>query len=118
MISVLDNVAGLANLFDRDSPLQASSGLRALRVVRIARLFRAFRFVKELRLLVSGILSALRAIMSAWVLLLVIIYIFAVIGVRMTLEYRSSHPDDEFLDDHFGNVGRAMLTFFQIMTTE
>ena len=45
-------------------------------------------------------------------------YIFAVIGVRLTLDYRMAAPEDEYIEDHFGGVFRAMLTFFQIMTTE
>jgi voltage-gated sodium channel len=119
IVSVVDNLVSFTNIFGSEqSPLQASAGLRSLRVVRVARLFRAFRFVKELRLLVGGILSALRAIGSAWILLLVIMYIFAVIGVRLTLDYRMAAPEDEYIEDHFGGVFRAMLTFFQIMTTE
>ena len=65
IVSVVDNLVSFTNIFGSEqSPLQASAGLRSLRVVRVARLFRAFRFVKELRLLVGGILSALRAILS------------------------------------------------------
>jgi Ca2+-binding EF-hand superfamily protein len=89
--------------------------LRVFRVVRLARIIRLLRFFKELWLLVSGILAAAKFLCWVWLLLLIVIYVFAVFTTRM---FGQQHRDSPEIQLYFGGVGKSMFTLFQIMTTE
>jgi voltage-gated sodium channel len=89
--------------------------LRVFRVVRLARIIRLLRFFKELWLLVSGILAAAKFLCWVWLLLLIVIYVFAVFTTRM---FGQQHRDSAEIQLYFGGVGKSMFTLFQIMTTE
>ena len=82
------------------------SVLRSLRVLRVLRLVSA---VRRLRMLVEALLQALPNI--GWVagLLLLVFYVFAVIGTKMF--------GDDF-PEWFGTLGASFYTLFQIMTLE
>lgn len=97
------------------------SGLAVLSSMRILRVFRVFRSLKGLRgfKMISS-LKPLQAIISAigkslpgisWtaMLLLVIYYIYAIIGVT---QFGTAFPE------WFGNIPKAMYTLFQVMTLE
>ena len=97
------------------------SGLAVLSSMRILRVFRVFRSLKGLRgfKMVSS-LKPLQAIISAigkslpgisWtaMLLIVIYYIYAIIGVT---QFGTAFPE------WFGNIPKAMYTVFQVMTLE
>ena len=97
------------------------SGLAVLSSIRILRVFRVFRSLKGLRgfRMVSS-LKPLQAIISAigkslpgisWtaLLLIIIYYTYAIIGVT---QFGSEFPD------WFGNIPKAMYTLFQVMTLE
>ena len=58
------------------------SVLRVLRIFRILRMVRLLRFFKPLRLLVVGAVDATRALMWAWILITVVVYIFAIFLTR------------------------------------
>lgn len=72
--------------------------VRILRLVRIARIVRLLRAIPELLILVKGLAAAARSVILTLVLLLVIIYIFAIIfrqltdGTSLGAEYFESVP--------------------------
>ena len=97
------------------------SGLAVLSSFRILRVFRVFRSLRGLRgfKMISS-LKPLQAIIAAigkslpgisWtaLLLIIIYYIYAIIGVT---QFSAVFPD------WFGNIGKAMYTLFQVMTLE
>jgi voltage-gated sodium channel len=93
--------------------------LRVLRIVRISRVLRLLRLLrafKELWLMVSGIMSSVRTILWAWTLIVLIIYVFAIIAVRVL--GRGEDQLNPWVHEYFGGVRRSMFTYFQIMTLE
>lgn len=86
------------------------SQLNLLKVLRLARLFRLvrimrFKMFKELKLMAMGLLSGIRALIWAVVLLLVIIYTVSIIT-------KSLLEDEE----EFSTVGAGMFTLFRCFT--
>ncbi len=89
--------------------LPATGSLSVLRSLRVLRVLRLLSAVRRLRMLVEALLQALPNI--AWVagLLLLVFYVFAVVGTKM---FGDSFPD------WFGTLGASFYTLFQIMTLE
>lgn len=81
-------------------------------VARLARLLRALRLVSalpELRLLVSTMLRSLPSLGNVLLLLSLILYVYAVVGV--TLFAQVDAPN-------WGSLGAAFLTLFEMLTLE
>jgi voltage-gated sodium channel len=81
-------------------------------VARLARLFRALRVVSalpELRLIVSTLVRSIRSMGHVLVLLGLVLYVYAVLGVNL---FRSVDPA------HWGSLPRAGLTLFEMLTLE
>ncbi|OLP96515.1 Sodium channel protein 60E [Symbiodinium microadriaticum] len=92
------------------------SSLRVLRVLRVARVLRLLRFFKPLWLLVIGAVDAMRALLWAWVLISILIYIFAILLTRTVgFAHRGASED---VDKYFGNLLYSCFTLFQVMTLE
>lgn len=86
------------------------SSARAFRVFRMLKTFRAMRAMrmikrlKKLRLIVQAMLNALPSVGWAFTLLVIIYYIYAVIGTNL---YGDISPE------YFGNLWNSMYTLFQ-----
>jgi voltage-gated sodium channel len=81
-------------------------------VARLARLLRALRVVSalpELRLIVSTMLRSIPSLANVIVLLGLIVYVYAVLGVHL---FAGVDPL------HWGSLPRAALTLFQVLTLE
>jgi voltage-gated sodium channel len=81
-------------------------------VARLARLLRVARLlsvIPELRLLVATMLRSIPSMASIFVLLGVVLYIYAVSGVHL---FREVDPD------RWGSLGASLLTLFQILTLD
>ncbi|GMW01540.1 MAG: hypothetical protein AMXMBFR84_26770 [Candidatus Hydrogenedentota bacterium] len=81
-------------------------------IARLARLLRALRVVSavpELRLIVGTLLRSIPSLGHVLLLLGLIIYVYAVIGVHL---FREADPE------HWSGLGSAVLTLFQILTLE
>ena len=87
-------------------PVQVARILRVLRVFRIFRLVSAF---KQMRIIIEAIARAIPSVFWTAFLLVIVYYIFAVIG---TVMFGKDFPD------WFGHLGRSFYTLFQIMTLE
>ncbi|MEZ5914042.1 MAG: ion transporter [Parvularculaceae bacterium] len=101
------------NIFDfiivAISLFAASSGLTAIRALRVLRVLRLVTVIPRMRIVVSALLDSIPGIASVGVVLVLIVYVFAVIGANI---YSVDHPDI------FGNVFISMYTLFQVMTLE
>jgi voltage-gated sodium channel len=80
-----------------------------LRLFRLLRVLRIFRALPKLRMIVRGIVKSLSSVGYVAALLAVHFYIFAVIGVSV---FAKADPE------HFGHLGPAFLTLFQVITLE
>ena len=81
-------------------------------VARLARLLRALRIVSalpELRLIVATMLRSIPSLANVVVLLSLILYVYAILGVSL---FQRTDPA------HWGSLGRAALTLFEILTLE
>ncbi|HEX5540398.1 MAG TPA: ion transporter [Micromonospora sp.] len=87
--------------------LHSSSTL--LRLARIARITRLVRFFPTLRAIVTGIGRSLPGVAGFLVLSVLVLYVYGMIG---WLLFADDYPDD------YGNIGRALLTLFVLLSLE
>ena len=88
-------------------------GLREnVTLLRLARLLRVVRLVSvmpDLRILVRAMARSLPPIASLALLTLLLMYVYGMVGWILF------HEEDP---EHWGNIGQAMLSLFQILTLE
>lgn len=83
--------------------------IRLARFVRILRLFQ-FRIFKELLTMLSGLLSGLRTLVWAFVLLFFPIYL---LGILLTTFIGKEATDQALEQESFGSLGASMFTVFR-----
>ncbi|HEX5204952.1 MAG TPA: ion transporter [Actinoplanes sp.] len=81
----------------------------ALRVIRIARVVRLVRFSPGLRTIVTALLRSLPGVGGFLALALVTFYVYGMAG---WLIFAESDPE------HYGTIGRAVLTLFVLLSLE
>jgi voltage-gated sodium channel len=79
------------------------------RLVRILRVLRLISAVPQLRLIVATLVRSIPSMGHVIMLMSVIFYIYAVTGVHF---FSADDPD------HWGSLGAALLTLFQLVTLE
>eukprot|EP00746_Dinoflagellata_sp_MGD_P117281 gnl/MRDRNA2_/MRDRNA2_53118_c0_seq1.p1 gnl/MRDRNA2_/MRDRNA2_53118_c0~~gnl/MRDRNA2_/MRDRNA2_53118_c0_seq1.p1 ORF type:complete len:732 (-),score=173.37 gnl/MRDRNA2_/MRDRNA2_53118_c0_seq1:130-2325(-) len=89
------------------SMLAKNSSISVLRLFRAFRAFRLFKRIEEVRIIIVGVARSLPGVSYAFMLLLIIIGIWAIMGVSF---FRHDFPL------FFGNFVLAVLTLFQVMT--
>lgn len=89
--------------------LPTTGGLSVLRALRILRILRLISVVPSLRKVVTGLVSALPGMGSIVMLLCLVYYIFAVMGVNL---FGQAFPQ------WFGSLSQSAYTLFQVMTLE
>lgn len=87
----------------------ASGPLAILRAFRILRILRLVTKIARLRHLVESLIRALPSIGWIVVLMLMVFYIFAVMGTKLF---------GEQFPDYFGHLGASLYSLFQVMTLE
>lgn len=87
----------------------AFSSFRVFRILRTLRALRLISQLERLRVIVQAIIVSIPNVAWASVLLLVIFYIFAIMGTTLFAA--------DFYD-WFGTIGKSMYTLFQVMTLE
>jgi len=98
-----------------DGDVGAFTVVRIMRVMRLARVVRLFRACKEFWLFVSGTMGALRCLLWALPIGLLIFFMFAIFCSRF---FGMQEETDEEMYAYFGSILRSMFTLFQCMTTE
>ncbi len=88
-------------------------GLRAtamlLRLVRLARIVRIIRFLPDLHVVIGAIARSIPGVASLAAATALLIYIYGMLGWIL---FANHDPE------HFGNVGRGMLTMYVMLTLE
>lgn len=104
-----------------------SSGLSVLRLLRVLRVVRLVGFLEKLDLLARAFVEALKSVAWVMVLVLIIIYIFAVLGQgffgEMVNDTSRGHPpcpnnNPDCIEAWFSTVTLSMLTLMQVMTLD
>jgi voltage-gated sodium channel len=91
------------------SLVPASGPLEILRALRVLRVLRLLSQVPKLRVIIESLMRALPGMGWTTLLLLLVFYVFAVMGTMM---FGDSFPE------LWGNLGRSLFTLFQVMTLE
>lgn len=91
------------------SVVPAAGPFSVFRTLRILRTLRLVNNVPKLRLIIEALLKSIPNIGWISLLLMVVFYIFAVLGTNL---YGKEFPE------LFGGLGNSMFTLFQIMTLE
>lgn len=119
VIGIIPEVAGIVFTDMND---QQNSVFATLRVLRIVQLTRSIRAIEELRVLIGVLLKSIRSLSYIAVLFLLIMYIYAIMGV--TLFKNANYNQSEHLEltisnpDPYGSLGEAFFTLFRILTGE
>ncbi|MCL2423339.1 MAG: ion transporter [Micrococcales bacterium] len=85
------------------------SGLRILRILRVLRILRLVSGLKPLRKIVSSISRSLPGIGWTVLLMMIVYYVFAIVGIHL---FREDAPD------RFDTLGAAFATLFQLTTLD
>jgi len=95
-----------------DSDMFASSLLRFCRLIRLVRVVKVFRLkcMKELRLMVKGLVAGLRTLTLSFALLFAVLYVISGFAT-MTIGRDESMP--ETLQGNFANIPASMFTVFR-----
>eukprot|EP00929_Paragymnodinium_shiwhaense_P087645 TRINITY_DN47787_c0_g3_i1.p1 TRINITY_DN47787_c0_g3~~TRINITY_DN47787_c0_g3_i1.p1 ORF type:complete len:737 (-),score=101.73 TRINITY_DN47787_c0_g3_i1:90-2300(-) len=119
---------GLAEYGSSNSNPNLLSNMRLIRIIRASRLIKVLRiakllrFVRALSLLVFSILTTLRSLAWATVLMALIMYFFAIVVCQGVLDYLveqcldSSCKYGPELRLYWGSVPRGVLTLFQTIS--
>jgi len=101
------------NIFDASiviiSIIPAAGSFTVFRALRIIRTLRLLKNVPKLKIIIESLLLAVPSIGWIMVLLMIIFYVFAVIGTNL---FGANYPE------LFGSLGDSFFTLFQIMTLE
>lgn len=89
-------------------PLFASQTV-ILRLLRLLRVVRIFRFLPEVRILTNSITKSLPPLLSVSVLIMFLLFIYAMAGHYLF---------GPALPEHWGDVGKAMESLFILLTLE
>lgn len=91
--------------------------LRALRLVRLARAVRLFPAFKEMWLLVRGLLSSMTTMFWMMIIIVCLIYVFAIIATEL-IGKGVDFQEDGYAMELFGDLLKSMFTLFQLMTLD
>ncbi len=80
-----------------------------LRLLRLMRLLKIVRKIKQLQVIVLGLFRGLDSVKYIVLLIVLVLYLFAVVGVST---FRKNDPF------HFGSVMFAMVSLFRVMTLD
>ncbi|MEO5881651.1 MAG: ion transporter [Caldimonas sp.] len=89
--------------------IPAATTFSVLRALRVLRVLRVVTVAPSMRRVVGALVAAIPGLGSIAMVLLLIFYVFAVIGTHL---FGDAYPQ------WFGHVGRSLYTLFQVMTLE
>jgi len=90
-------------VFNLDADRIPTGPMRLMRLLRVSRMSRLFKYMPELQTMIKGMFVATRAVSSALLLLVIMMYVFAIVLVL-------GLGDAPELDTDFGTMPKCMLT--------
>jgi hypothetical protein len=109
---------------NEDGANETLAPLMVLRVMRLLRLARSVRLLvqfKTLWMLVRGLLTSASTMFYTFMLMLLILYVFACVGIEIITKDQDIRSDEELgplVDYYFSSVSRIMLTLVQFVTLD
>jgi len=100
------------------NPLMA---LRMIRLLRLARMVRLLHTFKGLWTLVQGFISSLGTMCYTTLLLVLVLYAYACLGMELIRNHDAYGVDEKFtaiVDEYFTNLPRIMLTLLQFVAMD
>jgi len=97
-------VVGWVSLANAQMP-----GISVLRLFRALKVLRLFRRIESIKVIVEGVAAAMPGMANAFIILGILMGIWAIIGVQFFAE---------FAPQEFGTFLRAMFTMWQVMTMD
>ncbi|CAE7934969.1 CACNA1I, partial [Symbiodinium sp. KB8] len=103
---------------------ESAEQLMLLRLLRLFRLVRTFRMVKQVRplwRLVHGLMTSLDTVLSTFLLLGLVLYVFGVLGVELIASsdsFKSDPVTNAILESNFSSLGFTMITLAQFVTLD
>ncbi|CAK9096962.1 unnamed protein product [Durusdinium trenchii] len=115
---ITDVTVELVNQRRSEIPTSLLRFCRLIRLVRIVKVFR-LKFMKDLRLMVKGLVAGLRTLSLAFTLLLAVIYVISGFATyTIGSEDTSSEANPINLQPYFRNLPVSMFTSFRCFTGE
>lgn len=118
VIGVIPEVADIL----LESSQEQKNIMSTLRILRVVQLTRSIRAIGELQLLIGVLIKSIRSLSYIAVLFLLIMYIYAIIGVTLFRNPDYNHSEHIKLTasnpDPYGDLGEAFFTLFRILTGE
>jgi len=94
-----------------------TSAMSTVRLVRVFRIVRMMSVLDRLNMLVKAFLLACQDIVWVGLLMLIILYIFAILAQGFFRTQTLKDAGFE-VDSHFGTIPKTMFTLFQVMTMD
>eukprot|EP00741_Cyanophora_paradoxa_P001638 tig00000498_g1589.t1 len=99
-------------------PFVGTNALRVLRLARILRFVRLARFVRGVQVLMTTVAHCLPALCSVGLLILLIIYVYAIVGVWLFQGVALEGAVQLSEDANFRSLPRALVTLYRMTTGE
>ena len=87
-----------------------------MRAFRIGRVFKLFKQFKQLKIIFVTIEYTMSAMLNVGMLMMLIIYLFAVIGVQLFADIKINEPMSELTN--FQTLPKAYLTLYMVLTRD
>ncbi|XP_052794035.1 sodium channel protein 1 brain-like isoform X3 [Mya arenaria] len=115
--NIFDLVIVVISIFDLT--LTNVDGLSVIRIFRLLRVFKLAQSWGTMRLLLSIIMNTLGALGNLTLILLIVIYIFAVVGLQLFNDkYTPDKFDGEVIRWHFKDIFHAFMMIFRVLCGE
>jgi len=111
-------IIAFLDVFHRFWRPTAISGLKPIRTIRLVRMFKYFHHVRDVRFMVAALMSSMRALMWGLLLIMFLIFGFAVL-LTQSLAMHLSTENDSSWDDvlaTYGDVANTMFSLFSAIT--
>jgi voltage-gated sodium channel len=118
---MLEETKGTAGGNDAAKLLGPVMVLRVLRLARLARAVRLLAQFKELWMLVRGLMSSAGTMFYTFVLILIILYVFACLGIELITTDMETREDPEYnrlVETYFPDIFVSMLTLVQFVLVD
>lgn len=120
---LINFVLELANTV-RPGELAPVLALRSIRILRVVRVFRSLEQFREFYLLVRGLLQSVGMMLYTFLLMILILFLFAAVGTEViTLNHLARGPDadEQFrahVEKYFSSMPVTLMTLMQFVTLD
>ena len=114
VVIVFGTFVGL--LLSNYTSIDVGASTLVIRAFRICRMLKLFRRLKSLKIIFQTFLVTLPALANVGSLLLLLLYIYSIMGMYLFAEVKLNYPLDENLN--FKNIGYSFLTMIRVSTGE